>query len=125
MASVPTMASVPASRVLNSWKEIATYLGRGVRTVQRYERDAHLPVRRLPGKPRGTVIAFPKDLDDWLRLVSRADTNGATGHTFRAQFALDTHQESIRRLEKSLASLREQIVEGQRICSHRQWFGRD
>ncbi len=31
--------------VLNSWKEIACYLGRGVRTVQRYERDLGLPVR--------------------------------------------------------------------------------
>ena len=31
--------------VLNSWKEIASYLGRGVRTVQRYERDFRLPIR--------------------------------------------------------------------------------
>jgi hypothetical protein len=53
--------------VLNSWKEIASYLGRGVRTVQRYERDFRLPVRRLPGKVRGAVIAFPQDLDSWLR----------------------------------------------------------
>jgi hypothetical protein len=37
---------------LNSWKEIASYMGRGVRTVQRYERELHLPVGRIHGKAR-------------------------------------------------------------------------
>ena len=52
--------------VLNSWKEIAAYLGRGVRTVQRYERDLALPVRRPRGKSRSAVIALTGDLDAWL-----------------------------------------------------------
>lgn len=54
--------------VLNSWKEIATYLGRGVRTVQRWERDLDLPVRRPRGKQRSAVIAIKGDLDLWLRI---------------------------------------------------------
>ena len=53
--------------VLNSWKEIATYLGRGVRTVQRYERELHLPVRRVGGRSRKSVIALSRDLDAWLQ----------------------------------------------------------
>jgi hypothetical protein len=53
--------------VLNSWKEIAAYLGRGVRTVQRYERDLNLPVRRPRGKSRSAVIALADELDNWLR----------------------------------------------------------
>jgi len=53
--------------VLNSWKEIATYLGRGVRTVQRYERELQLPVRRVGGKSRRSVVALSQDLDTWLR----------------------------------------------------------
>lgn len=53
--------------VLNSWKEIASYLGRGVRTVQRYERDLGLPVRRPRGKSRSAVVALSDDLDTWLR----------------------------------------------------------
>ncbi len=53
--------------VLNSWKEIASYLGRGVRTVQRYERDLALPVRRPRGTSRSAVIALKEDLDAWLR----------------------------------------------------------
>ena len=53
--------------VLNSWKEIATYVGRGVRTVQRWEQELHLPVRRPRGKHRSAVIALKQDIDLWLR----------------------------------------------------------
>jgi len=54
-------------QVLNSWKEIAAYLGRGVRTVQRWERELRLPVRRPRGKDRSAVIALKSDLDKWLQ----------------------------------------------------------
>ena len=37
----------PLGDRLDSWKEIAAYLGRGVRTVQRWEREEGLPVHRL------------------------------------------------------------------------------
>src|SRR5207249_9472999 len=33
---------------LDSWKEIAAYLGRGITTVQRWEQKEGLPVHRLP-----------------------------------------------------------------------------
>jgi hypothetical protein len=52
--------------LLNSWKEIATYLGRGVRTAQRWERLG-LPVRRVSFGPRSPVIAHAPDIDSWLR----------------------------------------------------------
>lgn len=51
---------------LCGWKEIATYLGKGVRTVQRYERDFGLPVRRPAGKDSGSVIATKRELDAWV-----------------------------------------------------------
>jgi hypothetical protein len=52
-------------RILTSWKEIGQYLGKGVRTVQRWERDADLPVRRkVPGSH--SVMAMPEELDAWL-----------------------------------------------------------
>jgi hypothetical protein len=57
------------SEVLNSWKEIAAYLGRGVRTVQRWEHDLALPVRRPRGKERSAVIALKPDLDRWLHEI--------------------------------------------------------
>jgi hypothetical protein len=54
------------NKLLNSWKEIAQYLSRGVRTVQRWERDLELPVRRPHNRKRSTVIAFSSDIDQWL-----------------------------------------------------------
>src|SRR5690242_10703990 len=53
-------------RILNSWKEIANYLGRGVRTVQRWEAQLGLPVHRPAGKDHSAVLAFSSELDQWL-----------------------------------------------------------
>lgn len=54
------------SDTLNSWKEIARYLDRGVRTVQRWERDLNLPVRRPWGKRRSAVLALRHEIDTWI-----------------------------------------------------------
>ena len=53
--------------ILNGWKEIASYLGRGVRTVQRWE-GFGLPVRRPVGGLRSSVITTSEDLDRWIRV---------------------------------------------------------
>jgi hypothetical protein len=50
----------------DSWKEIATFLGRDVRTVQRWERYEGLPIRRLLHVKRGTVFAWKSELQAWL-----------------------------------------------------------
>jgi tetratricopeptide (TPR) repeat protein len=52
-------------RRLESWKEIAAYLGRDVRTAQRWERRDQLPVHRLRHTKRGSVFAYPSELDAW------------------------------------------------------------
>lgn len=51
---------------LNSWKEIASYMGRGVRTVQRYEVQYGLPVRRPAAKSRSAVMATRGEIDAWV-----------------------------------------------------------
>jgi hypothetical protein len=51
---------------LSGWKEIARYLDKGVRTVQRYERDFGLPVRRPAGRPRASVVATKAEMDAWV-----------------------------------------------------------
>jgi len=50
---------------LDSWKEIASFLGRGVRTVQRWEREEGLPVHRLAHDKRGSVYARREELAAW------------------------------------------------------------
>ena len=52
---------------LDSWKEIAAFLGRGIRTVQRWERDEGLPVHRLAHAERGSVFADPAELTAWWK----------------------------------------------------------
>ncbi|HXE76604.1 MAG TPA: hypothetical protein VNN18_13345 [Candidatus Xenobia bacterium] len=51
---------------LDSWKEIAEYLGRDVRTVIRWEKDKGLPVHRIPGGKRHAVFAYREEIDAWL-----------------------------------------------------------
>lgn len=51
---------------LNGWKEIASFLGKGVRTAQRWEKDYCLPVHRL-GREGGEIIfASRREISDWL-----------------------------------------------------------
>ena len=58
-------ARSPTTPRLDSWKEIASYLGRDVRTVQRWEKKEALPVHRHQHDKQGTVYAFPSELDAW------------------------------------------------------------
>ncbi len=51
---------------LDSWKAIALYVGRDVRSAQRWERERGLPVHRVPGEKGGSVFAYSGELDDWL-----------------------------------------------------------
>jgi TolB-like protein len=53
---------------LDSWKDIAAYVGREVRTVQRWALARKFPVHRLPGggsRPR--VFSHKTEIDAWMR----------------------------------------------------------
>lgn len=97
---------------LSGWKEIANYLGKGVRTVQRYEWQMGLPVRRPAGKPRGSVVATKLELDAWVNAspirkafcLTRAPgdfTGSATTITQRLQ--------EMSRLREQMAELRTEL----------------
>ena len=56
----------PNARVrLESWKEIAVYLQRDVRTVIRWEKAEGLPVRRHHHLSRSSVYAYASELEAW------------------------------------------------------------
>src|SRR5260221_14744463 len=92
---------LPQSDVLNSWKEISNYIGRGVRTVQRWEKDFGMPVRRPSGHLRGSVFAMRRDIDQWLK-TCEARENGELHpvvqdktrlpHAAYSRFVENTHQ---------------------------------
>ncbi len=52
--------------LFDSWKEIASYLGRDLRTVRRWEKTRALPVHRVPGGGRAAVYAYRSEIDTWL-----------------------------------------------------------
>src|SRR4051812_12551438 len=61
----PRPENAPDEPRLDSWKEIASYLRRGIRTVQRWEREEGLPVHRLDHAQRSSVYASRRELTAW------------------------------------------------------------
>ena len=81
---------VRQSATLTGWKEIGNFVGRGVRTVQRWQTELELPVHRVRNSPRSSVFAFKSELDWWMR--ERAMNNPSTPrlvpHEHQTNFAI-------------------------------------
>ena len=113
--------------VLTCWKDIANYMGKGVRTVQRWEQEFGLPVRRPLGSNKKAVLARPADLDAWVALRCRSReplppaANGNRSDAVMRLAALAAQMETARQLrddnrilidavQGELQSLRQQIT---------------
>lgn len=60
---------------IESWGEIANYLRRDIKTVQRWERKSGMPVHRLvAGRGRPSVYAYRSEIDEWLVGASLTDS---------------------------------------------------
>lgn len=58
----------PDSDLLSGWKDIASYLGKSVRSAQRWEADYGLPVHRITTPDGGQVIyASRREIETWRR----------------------------------------------------------
>lgn len=57
----------PVDDRLHSWKEIAAYLNRDVRTVRRWEKNQGLPVHRHQHQKSASVYAYRSELDAWWK----------------------------------------------------------
>ena len=73
------MSTSPRPDRLESWKEIASYLGRSVRTARRWEAEEGLPVHRHQHRAAGSIFAFRSEIDDW-----RASRSSSTPPTTKA-----------------------------------------
>ena len=81
---VPTGAVETASDDrLESWKEIAAYMRRDVKTVQRWEKREAMPVHRHLHDKMGSVYAFRAELDAWAQ-KRRLPTSAEESATFPA-----------------------------------------
>ena len=113
------------STVLSSWKDIARYLGKGVRTVQRWERHLGLPVRRPIGaSQKSAVVLYRGDVDTWLATRFSARTlqkDGEQGNQ-SSRSARSTLKEGIRKareLRTANQKLTEQIIASIRLLNER------
>ena len=86
---------MPRSARLEGWKEIARVFGRSVRTIQRWERDEQLPVRRHVHATGATVYAFSHELAAWrakrsslMTLPENANEPDAAAYGFSAETLL-------------------------------------
>lgn len=84
----PTLSSFPVqvsqsgwanTDRLDSWKEIASYLRREVRTVQLWEKKEGLPVHRHFHKRLGSVFAYRSEIDVWQRRASHPNQETPDG----------------------------------------------
>lgn len=92
-----TQAPAPVRRMLHSWKEIAGYSGRGVRTIQRYEIELQFPIHRPAGGSRSAVLAFTDEIDRWfaespMRLGSSEVGSSASDSRLNAQQLLQLQE---------------------------------
>ena len=74
------------AQMLRSWKEIARHLGTSVRTVQRWEGELRLPVRRIEARRGAVVFAYPAELDTWARTRSHTRAPLVEDSYFRTVF---------------------------------------
>ena len=65
---------------LDSWKEIASYLRRDVRTVQRWEKKEGLPVYRHLHDKLGSIYAYRNELTQWFNTRQQSGAAAATGN---------------------------------------------
>jgi TolB-like protein/Flp pilus assembly protein TadD len=77
--SNPRISADSQGRRLESWKEIANYLGRDVTTVRRWEKREGLPVHRLHHSRLGSVYAYTAELDEWRNERAVVVATGAVG----------------------------------------------
>lgn len=85
--------------MLSSWKEIASFFGKGVRTVQRWEKTLDLPIRRPPGAPSNVVLARTSDLEEWMHrsaavreAVTERENDGESLHTTISELEVEVRK---------------------------------
>jgi hypothetical protein len=112
--------------VLSSWKDIARYMGKGVRTVQRWERHLGLPVRRPNGVSHKSAVLLDRtDLDTWLatRFSARGTVKDLAAKAYEpTESARSTLRESIRKaraLRDANHALTQELCESVRLLTER------
>src|SRR5947207_6515780 len=95
------------SGCLSGWQNIANYLNKGVRTLQRYEHELGLPVHRSAGATCSPVLADLAELDVWVKTSPfRSEFSRSTTHPAPGFQGVMIIRESIKQMKQA----REQVA---------------
>jgi len=116
---------------LTSWKEIAAHLGKSIRTVQRWERELGLPVRRPGLRRSGIVFGDPKEMDIWFHAQTTLNhgpfpPNGI-GNSRSPRMDLTASREMLQCLAANMVQLCLRRAQLQLICQRHaqvEWYFR-
>jgi hypothetical protein len=92
-------------KVLNSWKEIAAYLDRGVRTVQRWHQDLQLPVHKVKNTRHASVFAYRVEIDRWLQACAKRSQGEGPDYSQREREATRHRADTTRELASKMMVL--------------------
>ena len=53
--------------ILDTWKEIAGYVRKDIRTCQRWEKELDFPIYRLKDSPKSRVYSYKDEIDAWIK----------------------------------------------------------
>ena len=106
--TVVRLTADPNGNRLDTWKEIAVYLGREVRTAQRWQKTEGLPVHRHFHAKASTVYAFKYEVDAWLQ---------------KRRWAAGEHPENAKMTEHGVDRLRPRTKREERMLARsRSWM---
>lgn len=108
-------------RILKSWKEIASYLGVGVRTAQRWRHRRGLPARQPGAGARSAVLAFSDEIDGWIsHATGRGQPEGGRADALAKVVATDTLWERRARPRQPEREIDALVELGRAIAGHDQ-----
>jgi hypothetical protein len=95
------MDPIERKPVLTCWNDIARYVTKGVRTVQRWERDG-IPCAQTETGTKSSVLAIPKESDAWVESQHLSDGQVGPIETertmlFKSLIALRSENRELRR----------------------------
>ena len=104
---------IPQGRTLRSWREIAGYMNRGIRTVQRWEKLLDLPVHRLAAKAE--VFAFSAEVDAWFQSFAKDshEPGDNMAHDWREVAEQASHEEDPEKLLRLINELNHLLGENE------------
>jgi hypothetical protein len=102
------MAANSGEKVFTSWKEIASFFGKGVRTVQRWEQKFGLPISR-PTAAKNVVLTTENELREWIRQSSSRLIDDDKSNVSAGADSISELAERLKRLESETARLAQMI----------------